>query len=341
VFDDEEPTFANYVRFMRSNSVFNQIISKIKQDNYAPRATVDVESNKLNMLIDTGSPINCIPLSLYIRMSNRPDLKGCNTTFFGYSSNKPLPIVGQFTANIRFKQNQIQVGFVVIDGQADCLLCFRRAIDLGILSYSDTNHSSTSVASSLFGHNSSSGLPQMPNTSETHKSAPDLDPIPNEVTAIKDKMISFLDDDDYDHIVRVKIQDETRNTVNTAPSVSNSNVVGDADSSPAKASSPLNSANGKNQGERANSSPDVTTPTHQNERMQLAATAASATVATAGTDNGAQALGVQINRKGHPTREQTELNKKAKEAVEALRIQNSANHRHSERLRAKAPNASN
>jgi hypothetical protein len=84
------------------------------------------------------------------------------------------------------------------------------------------------------------------------------------------------------------------------------------------------------QDEEVTSSPDVPILAPQNEPMQLAATAAPATVATARTNNGAQAPGVQINRPGRPTIEQAELNK-----AEALRLQNNANNRHSARLRSK------
>jgi hypothetical protein len=141
--------------------------------------------------------------------------------------------------------------------------------------------------------------------------------------------------------VSVNIRDEPRNTVNTAPSVSNSNVVGDAGSSTAKTNSLSNSNDNMSQYEETTSRPDVPILAPQNEPMQLAATAAPETVVTARTNNGAQALGVQINRPGRPTKEQAEFNKKAKEAAEALRLRNSANNRHSERLRSKAPNAPN
>ena len=62
--------------------------------NNGPRAWIKVCESNVNFLIDTGAPINVIYVMSFPKFEIKPEIKRCNTEYFGYKSNQPLPIIG-------------------------------------------------------------------------------------------------------------------------------------------------------------------------------------------------------------------------------------------------------
>ena len=126
----------NYGVFAVSSSASNQERSRFRR-NDGPRAKILIQNEICSFLVDTGSPINVVDERTFNSWSAKPKLDACNTRYFGYNSKSPLPIRGQFTTEIQFKNRKIQAGFIVIEGEAECLISFKTACGLSIICFDD------------------------------------------------------------------------------------------------------------------------------------------------------------------------------------------------------------
>ena len=88
---------------------------------------------KSEFLVDTGAPVNVIDEITYAKFANKAPLEKCNISFYGYSSEKPLPILGQFVTQVQYKERSATAGFIVIKGNEQNLLSFKSSKDLGII----------------------------------------------------------------------------------------------------------------------------------------------------------------------------------------------------------------
>jgi hypothetical protein len=129
--DDEE--YAKYMRFKQAKQYGLFAVKNDSRTNDGPRANVIIEQTEMSLLIDTGAPINVIDEVTYNSMNPKPRLDKCQTTFYGYNATKPLPILGQFIAEVRSSKNTTKAGFIVIEGQAELLLGHKTAVDLGVI----------------------------------------------------------------------------------------------------------------------------------------------------------------------------------------------------------------
>ena len=57
-----------------------------------------------------------------------------NTCYYCYTAEKPLPILGQFTTRIERKGKSVRAGFILIKGNAECLMSCNTAQLLGVIS---------------------------------------------------------------------------------------------------------------------------------------------------------------------------------------------------------------
>ena len=130
----DEAECAKYIRFKQAEQYgLFAVKSNDIRANDGPRVKATVENTKLLFLIDTGAPINVIDEVTYTTMDPKPTLEKCNTTFYGYKADEPLPIIGQFIAHISHNNPTIKAGFIVIKGQAELLLGHKTAIELGVI----------------------------------------------------------------------------------------------------------------------------------------------------------------------------------------------------------------
>ena len=89
----------------------------------------------VEFLIDTGSPINIMDQPTYERLRNPPALDRCGTTYYAFKSKVPIPTMGQFCSFINSRQGKRRAEFVVVKGEANCLLGYRTTMDLGIFKF--------------------------------------------------------------------------------------------------------------------------------------------------------------------------------------------------------------
>ena len=102
--------------------------------NEGPRLTVIINGSKISLLVDTGSPINILDEKTFKSLVSKPVLEKCNTRYYGFTAKEPLTIFGQFTARIECKDKSASAGFIVIKGDAECLMSYVTAKALGVIS---------------------------------------------------------------------------------------------------------------------------------------------------------------------------------------------------------------
>ena len=83
--------------------------------------------------IDTGSSINTITEAAFNGLNFAPRLDKCNTPFFGYKSDTPLPILGQFITNIVCEGVCVKAAYIVVQGSAERLISYQTAFDFNII----------------------------------------------------------------------------------------------------------------------------------------------------------------------------------------------------------------
>ncbi|RMZ96656.1 Transposon Ty3-G Gag-Pol poly [Brachionus plicatilis] len=126
--------YAKYIRFKQAEQYgLFAVKASSTRINDGPRVNVHVNNTEMLFLIDTGAPTNVIDEETYRTMNPTPTLEKCNTTFYGYKANEPLPILGHFVAQISHSNKRMKAGFIVIKGQAELLLGHKTAIELGII----------------------------------------------------------------------------------------------------------------------------------------------------------------------------------------------------------------
>ena len=88
--------------------------------NNGSKTVIQLFETKVIFLVDT-------------KLVFKPTIKRCNTEYFGYKSDQPLQIIGQFRCELNFKNKMVTAGFIVIKGQATCLLSYQSSVRLGIV----------------------------------------------------------------------------------------------------------------------------------------------------------------------------------------------------------------
>lgn len=92
----------------------------------------------VNMLVDSGADANLISATEWTRLKDErinviSSTKGCTRVLRAYGSNKPLPIIGSFIADISINEKQVRAEFLVVEGGQRCLLGDKTAKELGVL----------------------------------------------------------------------------------------------------------------------------------------------------------------------------------------------------------------
>ena len=91
------------INAQQGNTTQHEKSNSIARLNGGPKVEIELNGKNVKFLIDTGSPINVIDESTFNLISTKIKLEKCNTNFYGYTSNIPLLILGQFIAEIKFK----------------------------------------------------------------------------------------------------------------------------------------------------------------------------------------------------------------------------------------------
>ncbi len=99
-----------------------------------PRADVTIGGTVKSHLVDTGAAINVLDQTSFERLRFKPRLEKCSTNYYAFSSASPISVIGQFSAQVSFKGKSVIADYIVVNGNADCLLSFHTANQLGIIS---------------------------------------------------------------------------------------------------------------------------------------------------------------------------------------------------------------
>lgn len=129
--DDEYDEFMRYKRAKQWDLL--KIDTAVSSSDDSARVVVDVDGSSMDLLIDTGAPVNVCNEEAYNKLSSRPHLNTTNTRYFGYKSKSPLDVLGTFEAMVSFNNRSCKAYFLVVKGYGECLLSFRTSIKLGIV----------------------------------------------------------------------------------------------------------------------------------------------------------------------------------------------------------------
>ena len=107
-----------------------------------PKTTVKIANVPLHMLIDSGASINVIDETAYHTITNHRHnkfnnnlaLRPTSTKVYTYGGTKPLPVLGTFTTHVESKARFSPATIYVIKGSPGCLLSYKTATELQLIS---------------------------------------------------------------------------------------------------------------------------------------------------------------------------------------------------------------
>ena len=98
------------------------------------------------MLIDSGSTVNIVNQNIAKTLDVK--IHRCHTSLVAFNSKSPLPVVGKFKAQVRYKGHTTKCDFIVVEGNGCSILGYKSACDLRVLKivYSVTeNHNKEGI----------------------------------------------------------------------------------------------------------------------------------------------------------------------------------------------------
>ena len=132
----DEAEYADFVRYKKSVEWLHAVRKKtIGRISDGPRRKFQVLGQTIDCLVDTGAPINIIDAHTYERLQPRPKLEHCATKYYPYGDQdkRPIPTLGQFVAQVLYKDTVVNAGFIVVKGNVEQLMSYGTAIALGII----------------------------------------------------------------------------------------------------------------------------------------------------------------------------------------------------------------
>ncbi|XP_033101277.1 uncharacterized protein LOC117104530 [Anneissia japonica] len=109
--------------------MFTVVNNKSKKNR--PEVSVLVNGQRCKVLVDTGSTVHVMN-SNTARLV-KANLKPCSKQLFAFNASKPLPVIGKFDVNLKYKDKLIKSEFIVVEGTAGQILSHETSCDLGIL----------------------------------------------------------------------------------------------------------------------------------------------------------------------------------------------------------------
>ena len=109
-----------------------------KSPNCPPTSSVEIEGQRINMMIDSGASVNLIDESTYMKLSphEKRRLQRSERRIYSYGSSVPLQILGTFMTWIKTSDISIVAKLHVVKGNFGNLLSFATAKQLNLLQVS-------------------------------------------------------------------------------------------------------------------------------------------------------------------------------------------------------------
>ena len=98
-----------------------------------PQVTVSIANIPIRVLIDSGSTVKIINEGTWEQRHSNTNLVKSTAKIYLYGANKPLQVLGQFTATIARDSTSTTATFQVIKGSTKCLLSHNTSTTLGLL----------------------------------------------------------------------------------------------------------------------------------------------------------------------------------------------------------------
>ena len=105
-----------------------------------PRTFLTLGGNKLRHLVDTGTNLNIISSTTFKGLKTRPILLPTKVKAFGFHSRTVIPLMGEFTSEVKFFSQSIMARYLVLNGVADDIIGYSTATALGIVSIKCDNN---------------------------------------------------------------------------------------------------------------------------------------------------------------------------------------------------------
>lgn len=133
--------YAEYIRYKAASRMefctitrSSKSISAVNGEEEVPRIEANINGRVVSCLIDTGSPVNVIDEETFNQLARpKPELERCSTDFYGFASEKPISVLGQFTASIQVRGRSVQAEVVVVKGKQERLISYKTALELRIV----------------------------------------------------------------------------------------------------------------------------------------------------------------------------------------------------------------
>ncbi len=132
----DEQDYAAYLKWKYESANDFYVMQDPKRRSQHPRVTILVNGQQQEHIVDSGAPINVLDSTAYYRLAPLPRLETCQTKYYAFNSQQPIPMKGQFEATIVHEGRQITANYVVTEGTSECLLSFETSVELGILQLS-------------------------------------------------------------------------------------------------------------------------------------------------------------------------------------------------------------
>lgn len=118
--------------------IINTINRLTQMPDGCPTTELVLKGISLNFIIDSGTRLNIISKNDFVSLPNKPKLNKSRVKAYGFNSVKPVPILGEFSAQLNCGNKSTMVKFMVFDGSSENLLGYRAAMALGIMEVKPT-----------------------------------------------------------------------------------------------------------------------------------------------------------------------------------------------------------
>ena len=117
--EDEE----NYIFIISTTKKTVPLYSVRGKHTLKPMFMVEINSNPVKMLGDTGAPVNIIGENVFYTLHPKPTLQPSDTTLYPYGKDRPpITLLGMFTATLSSNYAQNDTCVYVIKGNGRALL---------------------------------------------------------------------------------------------------------------------------------------------------------------------------------------------------------------------------
>ena len=127
--EDEE----NYIFTISTKKETVPLYSVRGKHTTKPMFMVEIDGNPVKMLGDTGAPVNIIGENAFYRLHPKPTLQPSDTTLYPYGKDRPIALLGMFTATLSSNYVQDDTCVYVTKGNERALLSQDSAETLNLI----------------------------------------------------------------------------------------------------------------------------------------------------------------------------------------------------------------